>query len=323
MVYVDEIELGFTNLVMFEDYFSLDYYMGIGLYDVELEITEELQVIGTATVDASASSQLVADLLDDVYWYLDAFETFEMPYVDAFYCPDELLVGEVCETFTEYPEILADLAMLGEIVVTVEYDPLNLDEMVYEIQFSDFVQELIVMEDPTDLTVVNDFSITVTMMTSAAPVLPTEDITDVNQKIEDFAKFSLVMEARNILNNIEEYYMYYPLDRVVGPSHIPVMELENYIGVSVAFDHEMSYFIVGAEDITLVLYWLDGTPVFTEGLSMTDLNTQFGGGTGAPDRTEFLFWSDKIVAENFNMTKLFLVYMWERYEEGYYVPVPF
>ena len=27
-----------------------------------------------------------------------------------------------------------------------------------------------------------------------------------NQKIEDFAKFSLVMEARNILNNIEEYY---------------------------------------------------------------------------------------------------------------------
>ena len=318
MVYVDDIQLGFTNLIMFEEYFTPEYYLGIGLYDVALEITDEFQVIGTATVDTSASSVLVDDVLTDVYWYLDAFETFEMPYVDAFNCPDVLLEGEVCEVFEDYPEILANLGMLGEIVITVQYDPLNMDEVVYNIQYSDFVQELILIDNAEDLTVVNDFSITVTMLTEAAPVVPTEDITNVNEKVEDFAKFSLVMEAREILNNIEEYYMNFPMEEPTTPAHNPVMMLENYIGVSVAFDHEMSYFVVDGDDITLVLYWLDGTPVFTEALSMAELNVQFGEGTGVPDRIEFLYWMDKIVDENFNMTKLFLVYMWERYEEEYF-----
>jgi len=321
MVYVDDIELGIMNLAMFEEYGTLDYYLGIDLLDIELDITSTFDIITTATVDTSASSQLFADVLNDVYWYLEGFEVLvDMPYVDVFNCPVDLPIGETCDTFTEYPEILEALGALGEIVLTVEYDPLNMDETVIHVQFSDFIQDLIIEVDETDMTVVNDFSVTITMMTSADVDVPTEDITDVNQKIEDFAKFSLVMEARNILNNIDDYYNFGPMPRPTVPSNIPVLQLQDYIGVSGAFDNELSYFRVDGEDITLQLYWLDGTPVFTEALSMTDLNTQFGSGTGAPERADFLYWMDMINPQNFNMTKLFLVYMWERYEEGYYMP---
>ena len=101
------------------------------------------------------------------------------------------------------------------------------------------------------------------------------------------------------------------------------------MGASAAFDSDLSYFrITGNEidgyDYSMQLYWLDGTAVFTEPLLYSELLVQFDMGTGAPSRTEFLFWMDKVDEENFNMTKLFLVYMWERYQDNYYyVPEPF
>ncbi len=312
MIYVDEVELGVTNLDMFADYIDPDYYLGIDLLDIELELTEEFQVVTTGTVQLGATSQLFQDFTADLYWYLDAFETFDMPYVDVLNCP----ALQECDTWEDYPEIISTLEQIGDIVLTVEYDPLNMDETVIMIQFADLAQSLIDM-DEFETAVVNDMSITITMLTSAIVDVPATDISDVNQMAEDFARFSLIMEARNYLENIEYYYSMFPMEIPAVPVNTPISTISQYAGVSVAFDEELSYYRITGNAIdgyeySIQLFWLDGTPVFTEPLFFSDLEMQFGSGTGAPSRTEFVYWMDKVVPENFNMTKLFLVYMWER-----------
>jgi hypothetical protein len=321
MVIVDDVELGFANLVMFEDYVTPEYYLSIGLYDYEIEKLDDFDILGTAVVDTSATSQLFQDFINDLYWYLDACESFDMPYVDVLNCPDLA----TCETFYEYPEIIEALDQLGLIVITVQYDPLNLDKVEYKIQYSDYVQSIIAIDDPLNATVVEDFSITVTLETAANPVIPDSDITDVNQTVEDFARFSLVMEARTYLENIKYYYemSMNPMPMV----NTPIADIASYVGASVAFDEELSYFRITGNEIDgyeyeLQLFWLDGTAVFTEPLLWSELEAQFGMGTGAPDRADFVLWMEKVDPANFNMTKLFLVYMWDQYADTYYPEPP-
>ena len=118
----------------------------------------------------------------------------------------------------------------------------------------------------------------------------------------------------------------FPMEIPAVPVNTPISTISQYTGVSVAFDEELSYYritgnAVDGYEYSIQLFWLDGTAVFTEPLFLSDLETQFGSGTGAPTRTEFLYWMDKVVPENFNMTKLFLVYMWERDIDYIYPPI--
>jgi len=320
MVIIDDISYGFENLNMFAEYFDVAYYIENDMLLFNMEASEELELSTSITLDASESTTLFSDLMADVYVYLDGFQSFEMPYIEIINCP----AGETeCLPFAEYAEIVGMLGTLGDTVVTATYDPINTTNMEINFDFTSFLNSLIMMDDMNDSSIV-DASITITVSESDGFDVPLEaDVTDLNMLAEDFAKFSLVMKAYNYLEDAVE---------VIGlptmSEEFSLSDFEYEFAYSYAFDDELSKVIVTYEEVLGIpvlnyeidLYWLDGTQVFDQALGLDELALVLGQGMGAPDRVSYLAFIDYINEDNYNTTKLLLMYLWEQEMEEMVIP---
>jgi hypothetical protein len=309
---IADIEYGFNNLDMFADYVDPAYYLDNEMVILSIDADDDFNIITTATLDGSSTGEMFDDFITDFYWYLDGFSSVELPYVDYINCP----AGEVCDPFDEYPEILSALAQLGDIDVSMSYNPLEMDEMELRLDFTSMVQALALMDNASSTLFVNDVSFTITQSEGADIIVPTDDITDMNVAVENFAKFSLNAEALDYLENIMDYYNAFPSNLSAGVVYLE--DLEPFIGVSLAFDTELSYVeVYGNEtdgyDYQLVLFWLDGTNVFQNDIMYSALVDAMD--MSVMTATTYQAMLDNIDPDNFNMTKLFLVYMWEEYAD--------
>jgi predicted heme/steroid binding protein len=317
MVYVDDAVYAFENLVMFEDYFTLEYYVDNDLLLYGIEATEDAEIRTSVMLDASESTQLFIDIMGDVWTYGDGFESFEMPYVEFINCP----AGEDCLPFAEYAEILSSLNQLGDVELSYLYDPSNPDSVTTHIDLTSFANSLHELGGNSGEIV--NVSITLIETDIAAFDAPTE-AADVNALIHDFAKFSLILNGYEYLEGVTEYYEEYPAELPTMSTDIPLSYFED-VYPSYAFDAEMSFVTIGLDvsnpldiqyNYEITLYWLDGTMVYDEAIGWDELYLNFGPGTGAPGRTEYLFFLDLVNDDNFSMTKLALVYLWDN-EEPY------
>jgi predicted heme/steroid binding protein len=314
MVIIDDIEYGLENLVIFEPYFTSDYWLDEELLVMDIAIGEDFVIDTILTLDSSQTSELFIDILGDVWTYADGFQTFDMPYVQYVNCP----AAAECMPFEEYAEILDVLSQLGDTVVTMSYDPSNPDHMVTEIQFNGFLNSLLALDESPDEIL--DASVTITVAEFEGETAPT-DVTDLNMRAEEFARFSLVLLAYEYLEEASEYYADNPDQiNVQFGNQISLDSFTDYVYASDAFDQNMSYIEVSGSVLNPVfeiqLYWIDGTPVFTEALGWDELLDLVGPGTGAPARADYLSFLAYVDEANFNLTKLALVFLWE--QDDYY-----
>jgi predicted heme/steroid binding protein len=316
-VYVDDAIYAFENLPMFEEYFTLDYYVDNDLLVYGIEVSDDVEIVTTVTLDASESTQLFIDLMGTVWEYGDGFESFAMPYVEFINCP----AGMECLPFAEYAEILSNLNQLGDVELSYVYDPSNPESVTTVIDLTSIASSLHTMGGNSG-TIVNA-SITIIETDIDTFNAPT-DVADVNAIAQEFAKFSLILNGYEYLEGVSEYYEENPTELPTMATDIPLSFFED-VYPSYAFDHEMSFVTIGLDvsdplnivyNYEITLYWLDGTEVFDEAIGWDELYLNFGPGTGAPGRTEYLFFLDLVHDDNFSMTKLALVYLWEN-EEPY------
>ena len=320
-MYIDDAIYAFEGLVIFEQYTTPDYYFDNDLLILSMNVTPDFEIETIATLDHSETTQLFTDLTGDIWEYLDGFETFDVPYVQYVNCP----AGADCMPFEEYAEILSALNQLGDTVVTMTYDPSNPDMMMTEVQFASFLNSVMLQAGGSGS--IDDASITLTMKEFGGETVPQTDITDVNMRAEEFAKFSLTLIAADYLRDLEEFYMINPMELPESTVTLPFTEFEPYLNFSMAFDPEMSEFTITVDDTDpsnpvygyfINLYWVDETRVFTENLSHDALDMIVGDNTGAPSRADYLMYIGKVDMANFHLTKLMLVFLWDNQDDDWY-----
>lgn len=322
MYIMDDIEYAFENLDMFDEFFTLDYYLENNLLTTEVEITEEFGILTTVTLEPIAYAYLLKDVIDETVLYLDGFQSFELPYIEYINCPTD----EICQPLPEYTELMTNLGMFGEIEITVTYAPSNPNEVITKVDFTDFMNQLIMMDGTVEQASVIDLSIQVRVFESEEIVIP-EVVTDMNVVAEDFAKFSLSILAYEALEDIGEYYSMYPEELILFGDSIQLDTFEGYLNLSLAFDLNDSYVEMGGSilspDLSIQLFWNDGTEVFTSPLGLAELFDIVGPGAEAPDdAATYQYFVDKVNEDNFNMTKLLFVYIFNDLYEFEEVAIP-
>ncbi len=172
-----------------------------------------------------------------------------------------------------------------------------------------------------DLTSITDVSLTITVKDTATVILPTVT-EDVNAIAEDFARFSLSILAYDYAEQIAEYYIDNPLvfaSDVFAGTTKPLSYYVDFLYITSALDDDLSTVVIGgtATDPTLSiqLFWIDGTEVFDDPLTLAELASMFGEGEEGPDTNAiFQYYVDEVDETNFNMTKLLFVYI---FNDGY------
>ena len=99
---------------------------------------------------------------------------------------------------------------------------------------------------------------------------------------------------------------------------------EDFVDLSLAFDLNMSYVEMGgsllAPDYTIQLFWHDGTPVFTGPLGYQEL-LDIVGPEGPGTSELFQYYVAKVDENNFNMTKLLFVYIFNETDDYIEEPI--
>jgi hypothetical protein len=319
MVVVDDIEYAFDNLSMFEEFFTLDYYMDNDILTMEVEKTEEFAILTTITLEPIAYAFVLQDLIQTSVTYMDGFELMDLPYIQFINCPPEALT---CEPLPEYTDLMMNLNLLGEVEYTVLYDPSNPTEVITKLDLTDFVNKLAMMDEYVTTEPVIELSFSVTVREGEAITIP-ENVSDMNMIAEDVAKFSLSMLAYEALEDVSLYYDASSSEMLMFGDRRPLDTFEGYVDLSLAFDSNMSYVEMGGSglvpDYTIQLFWHDGTPVFTSPLGYLEL-VDVAGFDGPGTSELFQHYVDKVNEDNFNMTKLLFVYIFN--ETDNYVEEP-
>ena len=303
---VDDIEYAFDNLSMFEEFFTLDYFMDNDILTMEVAKTEDFAILTRITLEPIAYAFILQDLIQTSVTYLDGFTLFELPCIQ--FINDN--GAEFCEPLPEYTDLMMNLGLLGEIEYTVLYDPSNPTEVITKLDLTDFVNKMAMMDEYVTEEPVIELSFAVTVREGEAILIP-EAVNDVNMLAEELAKFSLSVLAYEALEDVTDYYYDNPTELLLFGDTRQLDTFEGYIDLSLAFDLNMSYVEMGgsllAPDYTIQLFWHDGTPVFTGPLGYLELLDVVG--FEAPTSEMFQYFVDKVDLENFNMTKLLFVYI--------------
>lgn len=328
LMYLDDIEYGFDNLNVFAQYVDPQYYFSNNMVVLGIEATPEFDILTTFTFDVSEFTTFFEDFMDDLYWFIDGAPNIELPYVEHLNCP----VGETCETFPEYNEVLQQLAIAGDIELSMLYNPSVSDKAMSIIfQAADFLDTAIGNNNP-DISV-TDASLTITFRENGSITLPT-NVTDVNMVAQEFAKFTIILRTYDYLEELSDYFMMNPTEVIPYAGTNEPLSTFTDMGIvyaSEVFDLDASYVTFGAydplnpmdmPDYGIQLVWLDGTNVFLDEIGLEELLLVVGPGTGAPDRADYLMYLGKIDDTNYNITKLMLMYLWENNQDDNYEEQP-
>ncbi len=320
MVYVDDVIYALDNLFVFETYIDLQYYFDNDMISIDVAKTEDFEIVTISVLNASEFSKLYADLISDVYWYLDGFETFEMPYVQYLNCPAGMVVGVDCEEFSEYLEIIDGIQDLGYIEMITTYDPHTPSKMVTLFDFTNFADSIAQINEAEGSVI--DMSVTVTVKEEGLVTVPTETV-NVNQIAENFARFAVnligydyVRDALEYYNDNKDYYIANPLEVPFGDHSLD--SYGDWMEVSKAFDSNMSFITIGGSvlepTISLTLYWADGSEVFTGPLSLDLLNSILDGGDFI-SAAEYQALLAQVDESNWNISKMIIIFIFEEFDK--------
>ncbi len=304
---VDDISLGFENLDQFSQYFDLTYYEENGMATTSIEATDDNKV--KTNIEIYNYGNLFEDFGEDLYAYLDGFSSFEMPYVDPYNCPSSATYCEMIPV----EEIKEGLNMFGSISGYVLVDPAAQDKVEIYIDFKDVMNEFMVEMGEGEY--VDTMEMTMVVEEGADITLP-NSVTNMNEVLEDFAMFSLNTYAFGFMNDLKWDFQYdsYMFDTMNGTT-FTVEELEDmgfYVDMTQAFSASLSTITVGGSmynpTIEVELFWVDGTKVFDRAVTMAELDGVLNSDITA---TSYSMYLDLVAEENFNLTKLFLVFVLE------------
>ncbi len=322
MYIIDDIEYIFTNMEpMMAPYMTLDFYMDNEMMAMELIPTEDFELI--TRMSMQNYDALIESLVDDVYWFLYGIQALDMPYMDPINCP----VGETCEVMEGYDEILANLALLDPFMIDIQFDPTDLDNYSITFNATELIDSIIqinidnlpvdyVYNENDDLwTGVTNATFTITME-SGAVITPPTTADSVNDILIDFAKFTLVQSAYDVLRELSWYYEDNPnMLAADNGIQIPISNWEgDFLQFTMALDRNLSYseltytVLPPSMDFEIQFYWLDGTKVFDAPLTWVALSSIFVDGE-VPDAGDYQALVDMVDDANFNLTKLWLYYM--------------
>ncbi len=318
-----DIEYALENLHVFEEFFTLDYYIENDLLTTEIEKTEDFSVLTTVTLEPIAYAYLLQEVAETTVTYLEGFEAFELPSYQFINCES----GEVCEPLPEYNDLMMNLGLLGEVEYTILYDPSTPTEVITELDLTEFINNLAMLDEEITEEPVIELSIKITVREGGTVTIP-EDVSDINMIAEDVAKFSLVALVFDEFGNVLEYAEENPEEFALDFGERKYLgSVDSFFDVGLAFDKNMSYIEMGGSIISpeyyIQLFWHDGTQVFTSPIGIIELVEEvFEPLLEGPMSNEiFLELVDMVDEENFNMTKLLFVYIFNETDEYIEEPV--
>ncbi|MDC0558996.1 hypothetical protein OAO42_01140 [Candidatus Izimaplasma bacterium] len=322
MYIIDDIEYILTMLEpTFQPYFTLDYYLDNNFVAMELVPTADFELITRFSL--TDYTGLVEALLEDGYWFLHGIQALEVPFVDPINCP----VLEDCEVMEGYDEVMANLDLLDPFIIDLQYDPTDLTnysltfnatelmDSIIQIDIDNLPSDYVYNEFDDRWTGVTNATFTVTME-SGATITPPATADSVNDILTDFAKFSLVQSAYDVLKDVSMYYAENPGMVITDAGvQIPISSWdEDFLQFTMALDKDMSYTeltlagLPPVPDFAIQFYWLDGTEVFDAPLSWSALGLLLIDDE-IPGAADYQALVDMVDEANFNLTKLWLYYM--------------
>jgi len=270
MLYVDDIEYAFNNLVLFEDYIDPMYWLDTAVDD-DIFMTSEFYILNTFTIDGLGAAAVFNDLTDTVNEYMQGFQTVDFPFDEDWEC-DPLDLE--CE---EPPlgDIVGLLSQFGDIEIHTLYDPSNLTWLEIGIDAQDFFDDVLDFsyqdfldnnpgytpnENDDIWTGCNVLELTITFDEEGSITIPSNsEVDNVNMIAEDFMKFGVTMYGYDYLKETLDYYMnnvsefealfdsYDPL--VDGTMFKVYLKDLPFLDISAAFDDELSYILLPVDPL--------------------------------------------------------------------------
>jgi hypothetical protein len=312
MVYVDDLNYAFVGLAEFDQFIDPTYYISELMY-VNVTTNDDLEIITTMTIDGLDYAELFGDLVGTMGVYMTGFEAVPFPFDENWVCLDPQDLE--CEA-PDFSQVVQTLAVQGDLVVQVVYDPSDLTWVSVELDATDFL-DVIADTESQGNTTVNAATIKVTVEDSAVITLPAAiDTTVINDVVDEVARFAITVEAYEMLRDYVMYYDMNPQDLVAlynAPVYLSEIE---FLDHSDAFNLDMSFIEVTVEmvlgvpvlttlDYEITLYWVDGTLVFDDPIALTDLALLLVDGDLASEAA-FHTLAGEINDTNWALTKLWL-----------------
>ena len=290
------------------------------IFDVEVVKTEDIEVLMIMELDGIAYAQLFSDLTDQLGIYLAGFEALPIPFDEDWNCtvPD-------CEE-PDFSNVIAALTQVGMSEMHMLMDPSNPTWMEMGLDLTEFIQFLV--DNGEYPPTINDASITITIQDSADIATPDPAETAVvNDVVQDLAKFAMTAEAYEILKDYAFYYEMNPNDLLALYNTNVFLSDIDFLDFSAAFDLEASYITISVDEIMgvpdplsldyeVVLFWIDGTPVFDGPVGLADIAPLWLDGN-LQSQAGYDTMVDMIDDTNWEMTRLFLYYLFQP-EDDYY-----
>ncbi|MFW6319433.1 MAG: hypothetical protein ACOC1L_04545 [Bacillota bacterium] len=284
-----------NDLDRFNEYTELSTYLtDPDMVVNEPTIEDDYLVETQAYITYDMLESVSQSFLEEAWLWLDQVDYLDLPQVDPIKCD-----GAECETFDPYIELLNMLSMMDDIPVTFTVDPLDEGTMWLDADISNLLNTL---TDPTGNTTPYTATLEVTIRDSAT-IDDVTEFTDLNQTLEEFAKYMFIDEIRMIMTDVS---MNPDLQEGVPVTLETVMDDAQTLGI---FDATLTTFTKTADDIEATFVYIDGVDVFDDVVTLSQLNSIYADGTVS--RTEFLDYIDLLDDTTFSMTRLLLLYMSE------------
>ncbi len=284
-----------NDLDRFNEYTELSTYLtDPDMIVNEPTIDDDYLVETQAYITYDMLESVSQSFLEEAWLWLDQVDYLDLPQVDPINCD-----GAECETFDPYIELLNMLSMMDDIPVTFTVDPLDEGTMWLDADISNLLN---ILTDPTGNTTPYTATLEVTIRDSAT-IDDVTEFTDLNQTLEEFAKYMFIDEIRMIMTDVS---MNPDLQEGVPVTLETVMDDARTLGI---FDATLTTFTKTADDIEATFVYIDGVDVFDDVVTLSQLNSIYADGTVS--RTEFLDYIDLLDDTTFSMTRLLLLYMSE------------
>lgn len=254
------------QLAFFEQYFSLEYYMGLEGMTTELSVTDDDEVNIEMTMATSMYSEVLEDLVGDIEEFAQGM--------------DGLMVPNIKE-MPEYQQLLTILNGLQPMQLDALYDPANPTELAFRIDLTTFMNTIAMLAGSGDMmgAPINQMTIDVVVRDGAEVTLP-EQASNMNEVIDDVAKLYFVQELMMVSRNLISQAELSGDNPLHEETEVPVNVLYELAGMSSSdfegvLDLSLSYIVnrgtMDSPEYSIYYYWSDGQAVFVEEVSLDDL----------------------------------------------------
>ncbi|MFW5838796.1 MAG: hypothetical protein ACOCU1_02535, partial [Bacillota bacterium] len=238
--------------------------------------------------------------LQDAYAWLDQLAYIELPEVDPINCD-----GASCEeTFDPYIQLMDMLSTMDDMPVTFTVDPMDDETMWLNADISNLINTL---SDPTGDTEPYTATLDITIRDTTT-IEDIDEFTDLNETLEEFAKFIFIDEIRLLMEDISMNAELEEGETVTLESVID--DVPQTLGI---FDASLTTFTLDDGDLEADFVYVDGVDVFDDEVTLSQLDSIYSDNTVT--RSEVLDQIGLLDDTTFSMTRLLLLFMSDMYYE--------